>query len=112
MLPHAESSASLISDIARLGSTPPPANVTVSEVMKRDLVTVSPDTSTLAAITLMRRHRIGCLPVVKDGRIVAMVMEEDFMGIAADLLEEKLGALEPAAEHAGEGRTGAQQDDR
>jgi hypothetical protein len=39
----------------------------------------------------MRRHRIGCLPVVKDGRIVAMVMEEDFMGIAADLLEERIG---------------------
>ena len=39
----------------------------------------------------MRRHRIGCLPVVKDGRIVAMVMEEDFMGIAAELLEERFG---------------------
>ena len=36
--------------------------------------------------------------MVKDGRIVAMVMEEDFMGIAADLLEEKIGALEPADE--------------
>ncbi len=107
MLPRSDSSASLISDIERLGSPPPhpatvaanvPANVTVSEVMRRDLVTVSPETSTLDAIALMRRHRIGCLPVVKDGRIVAMVMEEDFMGIAADLLEEKIGALEPLDE--------------
>ncbi len=94
MLPRTDSSASLISDLAKLGTSPPPANVTVSEVMKRDLVTVSPDTPTLQAISLMRRHRIGCLPVVKDGRIVAMVMEEDFMGIAADLLEEKIGALD------------------
>ena len=95
MLPFVESSATLISDVAK-GSAPPsasvPANVTVGEVMKRDLVTVSPETPTLHAISLMRRHRIGCLPVVKDGRIVAMVMEEDFMGIAADLLEEKIGA--------------------
>ncbi|MBX3221720.1 MAG: CBS domain-containing protein [Labilithrix sp.] len=98
MLPRSDSSTSLLADLTRLGSTPPPANVTVGEVMKRDLVTVSPETSTLAAIALMRRHRIGCLPVVKDGRIVAMVMEEDFMGIAADLLEEKLGALESTEE--------------
>ncbi len=92
MLPNPESSATLISDLAKLGSNPPPAgSVTVAEVMKRDPVSVSPDTSTLEAITLMRRHRIGCLPVVKEGRIVAMVMEEDFMGIVADLLEEKLG---------------------
>jgi CBS domain-containing protein len=75
-----------------MGAAPP--SVTVSEVMRKDLVTVSPETSTLDAIALMRRHRIGCLPVVKDGRIVAMVMEEDFMGIAADLLEEKLKGSE------------------
>jgi CBS domain-containing protein/gamma-glutamyl:cysteine ligase YbdK (ATP-grasp superfamily) len=94
MLPRSDSSTSLIADLTKLGSAPPPANVTVGEVMKRDLVTVSPETSTLDAIGVMRRHRIGCLPVVKEGRIVAMVMEEDFMGIAADLLEEKFGASE------------------
>lgn len=92
----ADSSASLMA----LGSTPDltkvsPANpCTVADVMRRELVTVSPDTWTLDAIALMRRHRIGCLPVVKDGRIVAMVMEEDFMGIAADLLEERIGSLD------------------
>lgn len=95
MLPSDESSATLISDLAKLGSSPPPAgSVTVAEVMKRDPVSVTPDTSTLEAIALMRKHRIGCLPVVKEGRIVAMVMEEDFMGIAADLLEERLAGLE------------------
>jgi CBS domain-containing protein len=67
--------------------------------MRREVVTVSPDTWTLDAIALMRRHRIGCLPVVKEGRIVAMVMEEDFMGIAADLLEERIGSeAEPSRE--------------
>lgn len=63
-------------------------SVPVSEVMRRDLVTVDPDTATRDAIELMRKHRIGCLPVVQDGRIVALLTEEDFMGIAADLLEE------------------------
>jgi len=91
-----DSSTSLAAELARapdpLHSTTP---VLVADVMRRDLVTVSPDTWTLDAIALMRRHRIGCLPVVKEGRIVAMVMEEDFMGIAADLLEERIATNEP-----------------
>ena len=36
----------------------------------------------------MRRHRIGCLPVVQDGHIVAVVTEEDFVGIAGKVLTE------------------------
>ena len=51
---------------------------------------------------LMLEKNIHRLPVVKDGRIVAMVMEEDFMGIAADLLEERIGS--PEVDHAPGGR--------
>ena len=100
MLPRSDSSTSLIAQIVHQqsagagsspgGSQPPPGMTTVADIMRSDLVTIPPDTTTLDAIRLMRGHRIGCLPVVKDGRIVAMVMEEDFMGIAADLLEEKI----------------------
>jgi CBS domain-containing protein len=62
----------------------------VSDIMRRDVITVTPDTPTLEAIALMRRYRIGCLPVVQDGHLVAIITEEDFMGIASELLEEKL----------------------
>jgi CBS domain-containing protein len=96
ILPPSDSSTSLMAELARATTASSTHHVTVGDVMKRDLVTISSDTSTLEAIALMRRHRIGCLPVVEDGRIIAMVMEEDFMGIAADLLEEKLGAHDPA----------------
>lgn len=79
-----------VRDIAHAAATTEArsTSVPVSEVMRRDLVTVDPDTATRDAIELMRKHRIGCLPVVQDGRIVALLTEEDFMGIAADLLEE------------------------
>ncbi|MDQ3031125.1 MAG: CBS domain-containing protein [Myxococcota bacterium] len=70
---------------AEASSTP------VSDIMRRDVITVTPDTPTLEAIRLMKRYRIGCLPVVQDGHLVAILTEEDFMGIAAELLEEKLG---------------------
>jgi len=74
-------------------------SVPVERIMRRDLLTVSPDTSTLDAIALMRRQRVGCLPVVQDGHIVALVTEEDFMGIAADLLDERFGTVDPPHEH-------------
>lgn len=64
-----------------------PASTPVSDIMRRQVITVTPDTPTLDAIALMRRYRIGCLPVVQDGQLVAILTEEDFMGIAADLLE-------------------------
>lgn len=62
----------------------------VSEVMARDPVTVTPETPTLEAIELMRRHKMSCLPVVKHGHLVGVVTEAQFMAIAGQLLEEKL----------------------
>jgi CBS domain-containing protein len=70
----------------------------VSDIMKRELITVTPDTTTLEAISLMRRYRIGCLPVVQDGHIVAVLTEEDFLGIASKVLAEEQKQTEaPAA---------------
>ncbi|MDQ7005864.1 MAG: CBS domain-containing protein [Acidobacteriota bacterium] len=66
------------------------STIAVSEVMKKDPVTVAPEASTLEAIALMRRHKIGCLPVVKDDRLVGLVTDHEFMDIAAELLEQKL----------------------
>ena len=41
--------------------------------------------------TQLAPGQVWCLPVVQDGHLVAILTEEDFMGIAAELLEEKLG---------------------
>ena len=75
----------------RGGSASDLASTPVADIMRRDVVTVTPDTSTLDAVTLMKRYRIGCLPVVEDGHLVAILTEEDFLKIAAYLLERKLG---------------------
>jgi len=64
--------------------------VAVREVMVPDPITISPEQSTLDAIDLMRRHRVGCLPVVKDGKLVGIVTEHDFIDAATSLLEDKL----------------------
>ena len=62
----------------------------VAEIMKRDPVTVTPETSTVEAIDIMRRNRWSCLPVIKDDRLVGVVTENQLMAIAGQLLEEKL----------------------
>ena len=53
-------------------------------------MTVTPQTSTLDAIELMRRHRMSCLPVVVGDHLVGIVTETHFMAIAGQLLEQKL----------------------
>lgn len=64
--------------------------ISVDKVMVTDLVTGTPEMTTLEAIELMRQHRISCLPVVQDDRLVGMITEHDFMRIASVLLEDML----------------------
>ena len=66
--------------------------VAVREIMKPDPVTIGPDATTLQAIATMREHRLACLPVVKDGKLLGIVTEHDFMGVARELLERELSA--------------------
>jgi len=66
------------------------ATPAVKAIMERDPISVGPETRTLDAIDLMRRHRVSCLPVVANGKLVGIVSERDFLPIAYDLLEERL----------------------
>ncbi len=60
--------------------------VPVSQIMRRDPLTVEPETATAVAVELMRKHRIGSLPVVRDGKLVGMVTDRHVVDIAARLL--------------------------
>jgi CBS domain-containing protein len=62
----------------------------VRDIMERDPVSVSPETKTLEAIDVMRRHEVSCLPIVDDGKLVGLVSESDFLPLAYDLLEDRL----------------------
>lgn len=64
--------------------------IIIRDIMKTDLVTVEPDTPTLEALETMRDHNIGCLPVIKDRRLVGLVTAHDFLTVSAKLFEERL----------------------
>ena len=54
------------------------AKLTVKEIMQRDIVTVSPDMTVENAVRLAQEKRVGCLPVVEDGRVVGILTTNDF----------------------------------
>jgi CBS domain-containing protein len=67
--------------------------VTVGEIMVKDPVVVSPSTSSLEAIEVMRTNRVGCLPVVDSDQLVGIVTSYDFLDASAKLFEQHLTSL-------------------
>ena len=65
--------------------------VPISDVMETELITIGPEMETLAAMDLMMEHRISCLPVVKEGKLVGIVTEGNFTDVARQLFGEFLG---------------------
>ena len=42
----------------------------------------------------LEKHRIGCLPIVTEGKLVGIITDTDFIAVAINLLEQ-LEELEP-----------------
>ncbi len=73
---------------------------TVREIMVTDPVTVSPSTSSLEAMEIMRNNRVGCLPVVDGDQLVGIITSYDFLEATAKLFHQHLSATEePRAAH-------------
>lgn len=55
----------------------------VKEVMTTTVLTTSPQTPLREAARLMLDRKIGCLPVMEDGRLVGILTEGDFVRACA-----------------------------
>ncbi len=62
--------------------------VSVGQVMVKDLKTVQPETKTLDALVMLRENDISCLPVVKNGKLIGLVTERDFVRLSEEVLRE------------------------
>jgi len=69
----------------------------VEDAMVTELDTVPPGASLRQAALYLERHKIGCLPVVDEGRLVGIITDTDFVGVAVNLLEQ-LETYEPESE--------------
>ena len=58
-------------------------SLAVKDVMTSEVVTVRADASLVYAARVLTERKIGCLPVVEDGRLVGILTEGDFVALVA-----------------------------
>ncbi len=71
--------------------------VTVEEVMTRDIFVVRPETPLLQAVSLLRKHRIGSLPVVQNQQLAGIITRSDILDfVLSGSAKRKRAAAPPA----------------
>jgi acetoin utilization protein AcuB len=63
----------------------------VSTIMSRPVVVASPRTAIDKAARLLFDRRIGCLPVIDDGRLVGILTQTDAVAALVDVLRYRVG---------------------
>lgn len=61
-------------------------STSVEDIMIKNPITIHPEASILEAIEIMDEQQIGCLPVVKNNRLVGIITEQNYMTITKRLL--------------------------
>jgi acetoin utilization protein AcuB len=82
----------------RAGTGLDPTSAPVEDVMTRNVVTLAPADRLVDAARLMRRERIGAIPVVDHGRLVGILTRSDLLDAFVEHVE---AAAEPAARQDG-----------
>jgi len=61
------------------------SHLLVTELMTREVITVTPDTPLEEAARIMADHKIGGLPVMEAGRLVGIITETDIFEVFLEL---------------------------
>jgi CBS domain-containing protein len=59
----------------------------VEEIMIKNPITIHPEASIMEAMDIMASQKIGCLPVVKNNRLVGIITEQNYMKTVSRLLK-------------------------
>jgi CBS domain-containing protein len=69
----------------------PDGPVAIKDLMQKEIVTCTPETTTLEALSIMRTQKVRCLPVIdEEEQLVGIVTDRDFLDVAARLMENEL----------------------
>ena len=60
----------------------------IKDAMVTDVATVDVNASLRHAALFLERHKIGCLPVLDDEKLVGIITDTDFVAVAINLLEQ------------------------
>ena len=64
-----------------------PGTTTVQDIMIKNPLSISPDSTIFEAMNIMKENKIGCLPVIKNKKLVGIVTEGNFLNITSTLLK-------------------------
>lgn len=54
-------------------------SIRIEQIMVTDVISISPEADIKEAVRLMLKHKIGCLPVVQEDRLIGLLTETDIM---------------------------------
>ena len=63
-------------------------DISVGDIMVTGVATVDVHASLRQAALFLEKHRIGCLPVMSDGKLAGIITDTDFVAVAINLLEQ------------------------
>ena len=69
------------------------SKITVRKVMTREVVTTIEDTPIEEAARIMADHKVGGLPVLRDGKVVGIITETDIFKIMLEMLGARQKAV-------------------
>jgi acetoin utilization protein AcuB len=53
--------------------------VRIQDIMVKNLISLGPEADIKEAAQLMLQHKIGCIPVVRDGELLGLITETDIL---------------------------------
>ncbi len=71
--------------------------VAISSIMTAPVQTVEEHAGLRGTAMHLQKNKLGCLPVLNEGRLVGIITDSDFVAIAINLMEQ-LESAEPEAE--------------
>jgi acetoin utilization protein AcuB len=74
-----------------------PKDILVEDVMTPNVITLGPQDTVDEAARIMRRERIGAIPIVEHGKLVGVITRSDVLEAYAELYERLRGATMPAS---------------
>ncbi len=63
-------------------------DIGIRDAMVTDVATVDINASLRHAALFLEKHKIGCLPVLDDEKLVGIITDTDFVAVAINLLEQ------------------------
>jgi acetoin utilization protein AcuB len=67
------------------------SKMNVAEIMEKNVITIKPDIPIEEAALIMKKNKVGGLPVVEETRVVGMITESDIFDVLVETLGVELG---------------------